>query len=303
MVPGDLFIDCSGFRGVLIEQALESGYEDWSHWLPCDRAFALPSTGNGKLDPFTRSTARPAGWQWEIPLQHRTGNGHVYSSAFVDDDAASATLTQSVPGKALAEPRQLQFTTGKRKEIWKRNCVALGLSSGFLEPLESTSIHLIQVGIARLMAFFPDRSCDPFLVREFNAQLDFEYAAIRDFLILHYHVTERDDSEFWRYCRTMAVPDSLQEKIDLFRAGGRIVRFNTELFDIPSWLQVMLGQGLWPEHHHPMVDAAPEADLHNYLAMNEREVRDQVADLSRHADYIARLRGDQPDAQIGTRTV
>ena len=287
-IAGDLFIDCSGFRGLLIEQALESGFEDWSHWLPCDRAYALPSTGNGRLDPFTRSTAREAGWQWEIPLQHRTGNGHVYASAFTDDDAALNALTESVPGEALAEPRQLRFKAGKRREIWKRNCIALGLSSGFLEPLESTSIHLIQAGIARLLALFPDRNCDPSLVREFNAQLDFEYAAIRDFLILHYHVTQRDDSEFWRYCRDMAVPDSLQEKIDLFRASGRIVRFNTELFDIPSWLQVMWGQGLRPERHHPMVDAAPVADLLRYIAMNTNEVQEQVNALSGHAEFIGR---------------
>lgn len=298
-VPGDLFIDCSGFRGVLIEQALQSGYEDWSHWLPCDRAYALPSTGNGRLDPFTRSTAREAGWQWEIPLQHRTGNGHVYASAFTGDDAALRALTQTVPGTAVAEPRQLRFRTGKRREIWKRNCIALGLSSGFLEPLESTSIHLVQAGIARLLAFFPDRNCDPSLVRAFNAELDFEYAAIRDFLILHYHVTQRDDSEFWRYCRTMTVPDSLQEKIDLFRAGGRIVRFNTELFDTPSWLQVMWGQGLRPERHHPMVDAVPEADLERYITMNATEVREQVAALADHAEYIARVCGTLPETQLG----
>ncbi|MEL6998476.1 MAG: tryptophan halogenase family protein, partial [Pseudomonadota bacterium] len=287
-VAGDLFIDCSGFRGVLIEQALGSGYEDWSHWLPCDRAYAVPTEGTGKLDPFTRSTARTAGWQWQIPLQHRIGNGHVYSSAFIDDDAAQDILMSNLPADPSVDPRQLRFVTGKRRKIWKNNCVALGLSSGFLEPLESTSIHLIQVGIAKLLAYFPDANCSTALREAFNKDMDFEYAAVRDFLILHYHVTERDGSEFWRYCRNMSVPDSLTEKIDLFRTDGRIVRFNTELFDIPSWLQVMYGQGLRPSQHHPMVDAASPADLQRYIDMNAREVRQSVDALSDHAQFIAK---------------
>ncbi|EAQ01557.1 tryptophan halogenase [Pseudooceanicola batsensis HTCC2597] len=288
-IAGDLFIDCTGFRALLIGETLGIDYEDWSHWLPCDRAFALPSEGRGRLDPFTRSTARGAGWQWEIPLQHRTGNGHVFASAFTDEQAALATLTGTLPGKALAEPRLLRFATGKRRRMWHGNCVALGLSSGFLEPLESTSIHLIQAGIARLLALFPDRSCDPALVEEFNRQLDFEYEAIRDFLILHYHATDREDTEFWRYCRTMAIPESLSDKMELFRASGRIVRFNTELFDVPSWLQVMWGQGLRPRTYHPMVDAAPDADLTRYIAMNAGEVRQQVDTLDLHETYIARV--------------
>ncbi|MGD1926957.1 MAG: tryptophan halogenase family protein [Paracoccaceae bacterium] len=287
-VAGDLFIDCSGFRGVLIEQALESGYEDWSHWLPCARAYAVPTEGTGKLDPFTRSTARMAGWQWQIPLQHRIGNGHVYSSAFIDDDAAQDILMSNLPATPNADPRQLRFVTGKRRAIWKSNCVALGLSSGFLEPLESTSIHLIQVGIAKLLAFFPDANCSPALRDAFNKDMDFEYAAVRDFLILHYHVTERDGSEFWRYCRNMSIPDTLTEKLDLFRTDGRIVRFNTELFDIPSWLQVMYGQGLRPSRHHPMVDAASPGDLQRYIDMNVREVRQSVDVLSDHAQFIAK---------------
>ncbi|MEM9062314.1 MAG: tryptophan halogenase family protein [Pseudomonadota bacterium] len=291
-ISGDLFIDCSGFRGVLIEQALQSGYENWSHWLPCDRAFAVPSEGNGKLDPFTRSTARMAGWQWQIPLQHRIGNGHVYSSSFIDDDTAQTTLMDHLPSAGMAEPRQLRFVTGKRRQIWKKNCVALGLSSGFLEPLESTSIHLIQVGIAKLLAFFPDEGFSQSLIDAFNKDLDFEYAAVRDFLILHYHVTERDGSEFWRYCRNMSIPDSLAGKLDLFREDGRIVRFNTELFDIPSWLQVMYGQGLRPRRHHPMVEAASEPDLTRYIDMNAREVRQQVDALADHAEYISRILSD-----------
>ncbi|WP_199231226.1 tryptophan halogenase family protein [Falsiroseomonas bella] len=292
-LEGDLFIDCSGFRGLIIEQALASGFEDWSHWLPCDRALAVPSTGDGKLEPYTRSTAREAGWQWHIPLRHRTGNGHVYSSSFTSDDEAHRVLLANLPGDRLADPRPLSFLTGKRREIWKKNCIALGLASGFLEPLESTSIHLIQAGIARLLSLFPDPQCDPVLVREFNRQLDWEFTAVRDFLILHYHVTERDGSEFWRYCRAMAIPDSLQEKLEMFRTSGRIVRQNMELFDVPSWLQVMWGQGLRPAGHHPMVDAASAADLAGYIAMNERETSEQVAALSDHASYLVRLVGDE----------
>lgn len=288
-VPGDLFIDCSGLRGLLIEQALESGFDDWSHWLPCDRAYALPSDGNGRLDPFTRATAHGAGWQWQIPLQHRTGNGHVYSSAFMEDDAALGILQDNLPGQPRAEPRQIRFLTGKRRQIWKKNCVALGLASGFLEPLESTSIHLIQAALARLVALFPDARCDPSLADEFNAQMDFDYQSIRDFLILHYHQTERSDTEFWNHCRTMTVPDTLREKMELFRTSGRIMRFNTELFDVPSWLQVMYGQGLRPAQYHPMVDAASAADVQRYIDMNEREVRTLVNNLSPHADYIKRM--------------
>jgi tryptophan halogenase len=290
-LAGDLFLDCSGFRGVLIDQAMQCGLEDWSHWLPCDRAWALPSTGTGRLDPFTRSTAREAGWQWEIPLQHRTGNGHVYASGFTEHDAALETLTSNLPGAPVADPRQLRFKTGRRRGMWTRNCIALGLSSRFLEPLESTSIHLIQSGIARLLALFPDRNCDPALAREFNAQMRFEYEAIRDFLILHYHVNDRGDSELWRYCRNMSIPDSLAAKIELFRATGRLVRHNSELFDIQSWLQVMLGQGLRPQAHHPMVAAAPVADLQRYIAMNAAEARAQVDALGDHKVYVARICG------------
>lgn len=290
-VDGDLFVDCSGFKGILIQEALKSGYEDWSKWLPCDRAIAVPSTGNGRLDPFTRSTAREAGWQWQIPLQHRTGNGHVYSSAFMNADTANRVLMENLPGKPLDEPRQFKFRTGKRRHLWKKNCIALGLSSGFLEPLESTSIHLIQVGIAQLLAFFPDRNCDPTLANEFNKKFDFEFESIRDFLILHYHVTERDDSDFWKYCTGMTIPDSLSEKIDLFKSSGGIVRFNTELFDIPSWLQVMWGQGLRPKGYHPMANAVKAGDLERYITNISREVQDQLAKLADHGSYIKRISG------------
>ncbi|MEO1043897.1 MAG: tryptophan halogenase family protein [Pseudomonadota bacterium] len=286
-IAGDFFIDCSGFRGFLIGETLGSDYQDWSHWLPCDRAVAMPTTGDGRLEPFTRSTARGAGWQWHIPLQHRTGNGHVYCSAYMDSDAATQILLDNAPGDRLAEPRHLRFTTGKRREVWKNNCVALGLSSGFLEPLESTSIHLIQTGLARLMALFPGRQRAPHLIAEYNAQADEEYAAIRDFLILHYHATERDDTEFWRYCRTMAVPDSLQHKLDMFRSSGQIIRQHQELFDVTSWLQVMWGQGERAGAYHPMVDAVPAEELQSVVSKVAQDNVQQCNRLPVHANYIA----------------
>jgi tryptophan halogenase len=300
-IAGDLFLDCSGFRGLLIEQALQSGFEDWSHWLPCNRALAIPSAGNGHLDPFTRATARHAGWQWQIPLQHRTGNGYVYAADFIDEAEALDDLRRRLPGEALGDARPLRFTTGKRRQIWKKNVVAVGLSSGFLEPLESTSIHLIQSTIARLLAFFPDSACDPALVEAFNGQMDFEFEAIRDFLILHYHASSRDDSEFWRYVRDMSLPDSLVEKLDLYRRTGRIVRYNSELFDVPSWLQVMWGQGLRPQAYHPMVNAAKPEDVKRFIDDSARNVRDQVAALSDHAAYIRHLTTPvaNPSARVG----
>jgi len=286
-IEGDLFVDCSGFRGRLIEQALGSGYEDWSHWLPCDRALAVPCESVAPLTPYTRSTAREAGWQWRIPLQHRTGNGHVYCSSFVSDEAAHDTLLAHLDGAPLADPRALRFTTGKRRAAWVKNCVALGLASGFLEPLESTSIHLIQNGIARLLAFLPDAACDSADIAEYNAQTDFEYAAVRDFLILHYRLNDRGDSEFWRYCREMPIPDSLTQKIALFAANGRIARHNLELFDVPSWLQVMWGQGLRPRGYHPLADRPTAQELDQLIATNQRRAERIVAPLGDHADFIA----------------
>ena len=288
-VATDLILDCTGMRALLIGEALGVGFDDWSHWLPCDRAWAVPSEGNGRLDPFTRSTARDAGWQWQIPLQHRTGNGHVFSSSHVSEDRAAEVLLANLPGAALSEPRLIKFRTGRRQTFWDRNVVALGLSSGFLEPLESTSIHLIQSGIARLVSLFPDRDFAGPLRDEYNAQMAFEFEMIRDFLILHYTATKRDQSDFWTHCRTMALPDSLKQKLDLFDATGQIVRFNSELFDIPSWLQVMWGQGRRPRGYHPMVRAVPEHDLDRYIAMNARETRQQLDALGRHETYIARM--------------
>ncbi|MBT9459885.1 MAG: tryptophan 7-halogenase [Burkholderiaceae bacterium] len=286
-IEGDFFIDCSGFRGLLIEQTLHSGYEDWSHWLPCDSAQAVPCESVAPLLPYTRSTARSAGWQWRIPLQHRMGNGHVYCSRFISDDEAGRTLMANLDGKALAGPRQLRFVTGKRKKLWNKNVVAVGLASGFMEPLESTSIHLIQTTLMRLASFFPDRGYDAADVDEFNRQADVEFERIRDFLILHYKATERSDSEFWNYCRTMPVPDALQHKMDLFRSKGRIFRDTTDLFSEVSWFSVMFGQRLRPRGHHPLLDAVGDDKIAAFLANTRHITRKCVDAMPLHADYIA----------------
>ena len=250
----DLFIDCSGFRGLLIEGALKTGYDDWSHWLPCDRAMAMPSENVGPPTPYTRSTAREAGWQWRIPLQHRTGNGYVYCSQFLSDDRAAELLASRVEGQPLADPRPLRFTTGRRRLNWNKNVVAVGLSSGFLEPLESTSIHLIQANISKLMAYFPTRDFDPATTAEFNHVSVTETERIRDFLILHYKLTQRDDAELWRYCSAMAVPETLALKLDHFRRHGRLVARDMDLFAPPSWLAVHIGQLNFPDNLDPLID-------------------------------------------------
>ena len=250
---GDLFIDCSGFRGLLIEGALQTGYQDWTHWLPCDRAAAMPCEKAGEFTPYTRSTAREAGWQWRIPLQHRTGNGHVYCSQFISDDEAVDVLKANLDGKALADPNMLRFTTGRRNLFWNRNVVAIGLSGGFMEPLESTSIHLIQAGIAKLLALFPDRDFDPMVTDEYNRIAINEFERIRDFIILHYKLTTRDDSELWRYCAAMDVPDTVTWKIEHFRRYGRLLARDADLFGPSSWLAVHIGQGNMPQATEPLV--------------------------------------------------
>ena len=287
-IEGELFIDCSGFRGLLIEQTLKTGYEDWSHWLPCDRAQAVPCESAPVLTPYTRSSAHQAGWQWRIPLQHRIGNGHVYCSAHISDDEAASVLLANLDGKPLAEPRVIKFTTGMRKQAWNRNVVALGLAGGFLEPLESTSIHMVQSGIQRLIDFFPDRGFSQVDVAEYNRQSRFEYERIRDFIILHYKANQRDDSPFWHQCASMAIPETLAHKIELFKSRGRIVRTDNELFAETGWFQVLQGQNILPEAYHPFADLQTEADTIDYLESVRAVVRKCVEVMPDHAAYIAR---------------
>ena len=289
VIAADLFIDCSGFRGLIIEQAMKTGYDGWTHWLPCDRAMAVPCARVDPLKPYTRATARPAGWQWRIPLQHRTGNGHVYSSRYMEDEEAERILLSNLDGAQLAEPNRIRFTAGKRRKVWNRNCVAAGLASGFLEPLESTSLHLVQSVLIRLVRMMPDAGFDPATIAEFNRQTDFEYERIRDFIILHYKATHREDTSFWRYCRDMDVPDTLQRKMDLFRANGRIFREDDELFAEESWIQVFLGQGVIPQSYDPLVDVTPEAEIEQFLGNLETVIGKCVAVMPSHADYIARV--------------
>jgi len=288
VVDGELFIDCSGFRGLLIEQTLKTGYIDWSHWLPCDSALAVPSAGVDPITPYTRASAQKAGWQWRIPLQHRIGNGYVYSSKYISDDEAAATLLANLDSEALAEPRQLRFTTGMRRKFWNKNVVALGLASGFLEPLESTSIYLAQSGITRLLSMFPQRDFNPLLMERYNQESAFEYERVRDFLILHYNATERNDTPFWDYCRTMEIPDTLREAVDLFRSDGRYFRNGDDFFALPSWVQVMLGQGIMPQSYHPIVDEMPESKLIEQVEGMERMLAHAVAAMPTHQDWINR---------------
>ena len=286
-VAGDLFIDCSGFRGLLIEDKLGTGYEDWSKWLPCDRALAVPSGYPGQPDPFTRSTARSAGWQWRIPLQHRMGNGLVYSSDHLPDPDAEAMLLANLDGKPLAEPRRLSFKAGRRRLAWNANVVSLGLSSGFVEPLESTSIHLIQSGIVKLLALFPDRRFNPVERDEYNRQMQDVFEDVRDFIILHYKATRRDDSDFWNYCRTMDIPDSLGRKLELWRAKGRLFREHRELFATPSWVAVLLGQGIVPEETEPAADALDPAMISDALDKMRLSYRRMAEHMPMHGDFVA----------------
>jgi tryptophan halogenase len=287
-VTGDFFIDCTGFRALLLGETLGVGYEDWSKWLPCDRALAVPSERLPTLAPYTRATAKDAGWQWRIPLQHRTGNGHVYSSAFTSDEAAADTLMAGLDTKALGDPRPIRFTTGRRQQFWAHNCAAIGLSSGFLEPLESTSIHLIQSHVSRLIQHFPREGDMSAMREEYNRRCTAEFAQIRDFLILHYHQTAREDSEFWRYCKHMDVPDSLTHKIALFAASGRVGRDVDDLFRDASWVQVMLGQGVMPADYDPMADQISDAQLAEFLANVKTLTARAVSMLPSHEDYLAR---------------
>jgi tryptophan halogenase len=288
VVSGDFFIDCTGFRSLLLGETLGSEFEDWSKWLPCDRAFAVPSEREGELTPYTRSTALEAGWQWRIPLQHRTGNGYVFSSSFISENEAADRLMRNLGSAALAEPKLLRFKAGRRLKSWQGNCLALGLASGFLEPLESTSIYLIQMGIFHLLPLFPSGSPDPRLRDEFNRRMDVEYSRIRDFLILHYHANGRDDSELWRYCRAMEVPESLTRRLELFRHRGFIEQYKDGLFTPASWLSVYAGQGVRPAHYHPAADAVPTDRLFADLEGLQRSIHQRVEEMPAHAAFVER---------------
>ena len=285
-VAADFFVDCSGFRGRLIEQELKAGFEDWSRWLPCNRAMAVPCASTGRLLPYTRATARPAGWQWRIGLQHRTGNGYVYCSDYVSDDEAAATLLKHLDGEALAEPRALRFVAGVRRRSWIGNCVAIGLSSGFLEPLESTSIYLIQSGISKLLSFFPTTTPSQPDIDEYNRRVSREYEHIRDFIVLHFHATRRNDTPFWDYCRTMPVPDSLSRKVELFQSHGRLYSEADELFAQGSWFQVMHGQGLAPRGYHPIVDVIGLDDLAHFFDKVRTAVGQCIDIMPTHEEFI-----------------
>uniref|UniRef100_UPI003B5B62EC tryptophan halogenase family protein n=1 Tax=Shewanella gaetbuli TaxID=220752 RepID=UPI003B5B62EC len=287
-VAGDLFIDCTGFKGLLIEQAMGIEFEDWSHWLPCDSAVAMPCESAEPIIPYTRSTAQESGWTWRIPLQHRVGNGYVYPSRFVTDEQAVKLLEEKMENKPLAKPNFLKWKTGIRKRFWEKNCIAIGLSAGFLEPLESTGLHLIQSGIAKLLGLFPHAGFNQVDIDTYNQQADYEARRIRDFIILHYKVTNREDSEFWRYCKHMSVPEHLQEKIALYKSSGRIYRKETELFNETSWLAVMHGQGIRTNGYHPLVDTLSEQEITRRLNHIKKVIDNSLNSMPMHEEFIAR---------------
>lgn len=287
VLGGDFFIDCSGFRGLLIEQTLETGYVDWRRWLPCDRAIALPCESNGFPLPYTRATARPAGWQWRIPLQHRTGNGHVYCSEFMDDDTAEAILRDNLDGAPLAEANRLRFLTGHRRKFWNGNVLALGLAAGFMEPLESTSIHLIQTSLARLLTHFPDKRFNQSDIDAFNSRTLREYERVRDFLVLHYTATRRDDSEFWRHCRSIELPDDLARRIAQFREGGRIFEEPGDVFGTASWLAVMYGQGIEPVASNPLIAKLPMAKIDSIIRQIGAAIDNAANEMPTHRAFVS----------------
>ncbi|WP_375427290.1 tryptophan halogenase family protein [uncultured Sphingomonas sp.] len=287
-VAGDFFIDCTGFASVLLGRTLGTGYHDWSGWLPCDRAVAIACEGGSERQPFTRSTARDAGWQWRIPLQHRIGNGHVFASAHMSEDEATRTLLGSLEGAPIGAPRVLRFTTGRRHSFWRGNCLALGLAAGFMEPLESTSLHLVQSGIQRFLALFPDRDCDPLGAREYDRLTGEEYERIRDFLILHYHATARDGA-MWSHCRAMTLPDDLAYRVAQFRAGGRLVSPGPELFLNASWLAVLIGQDGLPGRYDPLVDQRPVVDAAGRLSRIAALIGETADLMPRHEEWVAHL--------------
>jgi tryptophan halogenase len=288
VVSGDFFFDCTGFRSLILGTVLGVPFVDWSHWLPCNSALAVPCRHAGPLLPYTRSTARAAGWQWRIPTQQRTGNGHIYCREFISDDEATATLLANLDGEALAEPRQIRFTAGHRKTFWAKNCIAIGLAAGFLEPLESTSIYLIQEGISRFISLFPDATLPDVVRDEYNRHMRTEFEQVRDFIILHFSATERDDTPFWNHCRTMSIPDTLRLKIELFRTAARVFRYEEELFAKPSWVAVMIGQNIVPRQHDPIVASLPHAMVHESLESMRVAMAQAAGAMPTHEEFIRR---------------
>ncbi|MBB1311762.1 tryptophan 7-halogenase [Pseudoalteromonas sp. SR41-8] len=292
IISGDLFIDCTGLSALLIEKILNTGFEDWSHWLPCDSAIAVQTKTATEPVPYTRSIAHSAGWQWQIPLQHRVGNGLVYSSRHLTDEQAKLKLLDNIPGEPITEPRVIRFKTGRRRKQWHKNVVAIGLSSGFLEPLESTSIHLIQTAVIRLIKFFPNNGIKQSLIDAYNMQSQIEIERIRDFIILHYKLTERTDSAFWRQCKQMNIPKSLQTKIDLFKQTGKLIREDDELFAEVAWQQVMIGQGLGAQDYHPLADALSDEQLAELFGNLKTLISGTVNKLPTHSEFLARMKNN-----------
>ncbi len=287
-VEGDFFFDCTGFRALLIEKTLKVPFTDWSHWLPCDSAQTVASKRVGALLPYTKATAKTAGWQWRIPTQHRTGNGHIYSSKFMKDDEAVNILIDGLDSKALGEPRKISFKTGCRETLWNKNCIAIGLSAGFLEPLESTSLFLIQMGISRFITLFPTANVSDVIRDEYNKQMLKEFHQVRDFIILHYMATQRDDSPFWNYCRNMRVPESLTRKVDLFREAGRVFRYDDELFSKASWIAVCLGQNIVPKAIDPIVSSLPSDQVQHSLSSMQNAMKQAAQKMPSHEAFLQR---------------
>jgi len=286
VVDGDFFVDCTGFQGLLIEQALHTGFDDWSHWLPCDRAVAVQTKAVATPLPYTRSIAHKNGWQWKIPLQNRVGNGLVYCSKYCSDEEAVSQLTSGIDGDMITEPRVIKFNTGRRRKGWNKNCVAFGLSSGFIEPLESTSIHLIMSGIIRLLRLFPFDGIQQSAIDEYNNKLDSELNAVRDFIILHYKATQREDSNFWLHCKNMEIPTSLRHKMQLFKETGRVFLDDGDIFRVDSWTQVMLGQGIMPEQYHKIADIMSDKELENFMATLKASITNAVEKLPSHGEFV-----------------
>ena len=288
-LTGDLYVDCTGFRALLIGEALGVPYRDWSRYLPCNRALAVPTDAVDLDAPYTRATAHSAGWQWRIPLQHRLGNGLVFCDAFWSEEKAAQALLANLEGKPLADLRPIRFVTGRRERFWERNCIAVGLSAGFLEPLESTSIHLVQTSITRLLGLFPTRSFDPLVISEYNRHATNEYDRTRDFLLLHYHATERSDSEFWNHCRTMPVTDTLAEKLEMFTGSGRLLKRGQDFFQDGSWLAVMLGQGIEPRSYDPMTESIRPTELDRVLRAMRGAISNAAAEMPAHARFLSQF--------------